>query len=461
MSQLTVVKSTVEENGLLSKGDRVLVALSGGPDSVALLHMLTKLRREYELSLTAVYINHQIRKKAARGEEHFCAELCGRLKVDFLLESVDIPALARKNKKGIEETARDFRYETFDRLASIHSSDKIALGHHADDQAETILFRVLRGTGLTGLAGIPIKRGKIIRPLLNLRRSELLAYLAVHKLQFCKDVSNDNVEYTRNYIRNRLLPEIRKNLNPSADSALVNLAATAAIEDQYLSGIASRKFRRLVTRTAGGKLRLPLTELTKQPEWLGMRLLRHCVIAASVEGTPPDRAVVARLGKLVAKGGGSMSLPGRIQATVEQGQLLIFKNRTNRFEQELRVGGRTEVPMSGLIFSIKMLHYTDQAVKQRRSLKVSIDSSTIYPPLAVRNIRSGDRFGPLGLRGTKKIGDYLTDHKVERYLRDEIPVVCDRKGIIWLVGYEIADRVKITVSTKEVLQIEVAQCPKH
>ncbi|HKK20473.1 MAG TPA: tRNA lysidine(34) synthetase TilS [candidate division Zixibacteria bacterium] len=461
MSQLQFVKMTVQEQHLLVRGDRVLVALSGGPDSVALLHLLTKLRNEYELSLSAVYINHQIRKRAAAQEEKFCAELCRNFKVGFYLESMDIPELAKKQKKGIEETARDYRYEIFDRLAAEHSFDKIALGHHADDQAETVLFRILRGTGLTGLGGMPIKRGKIIRPLLRLRRSAILAYLAHHKLEFCTDQSNAGVDFARNYIRNRLLPEIRKNLNPSTESALLNLAATARIENDYLHGVTMRKFRRLASATPGGKLKLALEEVVKQPAWLRLRLLRHCLLTASLDHTPPDLSSVRRLEELVLGGKKGLSLPGKIQAVVENGQLIIVRRGKRRFEKKLMPGQTTDLPSAGLIFSIKILHYTDRIGKQRRSLKVSLDNSSIYPPLIVRNIRSGDRFSPLGMRGTKKVGDYLTDRKVDRFLRDEIPVVCDTKGIVWLVGYEIADRVKTTASTREVLQIEVAQRPEH
>jgi tRNA(Ile)-lysidine synthase len=343
----------------------------------------------------------------------------------------------------------------------VHSFDKIALGHHADDQAETVLFRILRGTGLTGLGGMPIKRGKIIRPLLRLRRSDILAYLAVRKLEFCTDQSNSEVDYARNYIRNNLLPEIRENLNPSVESALLNLAATAGIENEYLHGVMMRKFRRLGSMTPGGKLKLAVEEVVKQPAWLRLRLLRHCLLTASSDHTPPDLSSVKRLEELVLGGKKGLSLPGKIQAVVESGQLLVFRRGQKRFEKNLEPGETTDLPSAGLIFSIKILHYTDRIGKQRRSLKVSLDNSSIYPPLMVRNIRSGDRFSPLGMRGTKKVGDYLTDRKVDRFLRDEIPVVCDTKGIVWLVGYEIADRVKTTASTREVLQIEVAQRPEH
>ncbi len=461
MSQLQTVRLTIRESGLLNEGDRVLVALSGGPDSVALLHMLITLRPEYRLTLSALYINHKVRKRAAKTEEQFCAQLCARLKVKFLVESADIPAMARRQKKGIEETARDFRYQTFERLARELSFNKVALGHHADDQAETILFRILRGTGLSGLRGMPASRDRIIRPMLRLRREDILTYLTKHKLEFCTDQSNSTIDFARNYLRNKLLPQIRMRLNPSVDAALINLAETAGDEDEYLQKITRRKFGQFVSFTSGGKLRLALEPLCKEEVWLRRRLLRQCLVTLSVDGLPPDRSSVNYLEELVRKGKGSVSLPGRIQAAVRNGELILYRQGKAPFEVPLVLNEPTILPMSGLIFSIKVLHCTDQRTKQRRSLKITMDNSAVNPPLLVRSIRPGDRFTPLGLRGTKKVGDYLTDRKVNRVLRDEIPVVCDKNGIIWLVGFEIADRVKIKEDTKEVIEIEVAEQPKH
>ncbi len=174
---LTKVKKTIAEHDLIKQGDSILVAFSGGPDSVVLLSVLCKLRRSMKLQVHAVYINHSLRPRAAAKEEAFCRRLCKRLKVELTIKRADIPSVARRTKRGIEETARDVRYCIYNELADSMGCTKIALGHHADDNVETILFRILRGTGRAGLLGIPIKRGRIIRPLLHSTKKEILDHL--------------------------------------------------------------------------------------------------------------------------------------------------------------------------------------------------------------------------------------------------------------------------------------------
>ena len=234
MSILAKVTRTIEAHNLLANGDRVLVALSGGPDSVALLQMLVRLKPHYQLQLAAVYVNHQIRKLPALAEEKFCQSLCKKLKVSLTIHREDIPALAKQQKIGIEEAGRNFRYELFERLAREQKFTRIALGHHQNDRVETVLFRIIRGTGRTGLAGIPVKRDKYIRPLYDLTKAEILAYLKENRLAYCLDLSNERSDQSRNYIRNRLLPEIRKRLNPQVDRAILNLAETLAEEEKVL-----------------------------------------------------------------------------------------------------------------------------------------------------------------------------------------------------------------------------------
>jgi len=192
MTTLQKVKRTITEHKLIDMGDSVLVALSGGPDSVALVHLLYRLRqsnKSMKLQLGAVYVNHQIRKRASKKEEQFCQHLCDSLSLPLTIVCGDVPTVAKSDRLGLEEAAREFRYATFEHLADEDGYDRIAVGHHADDQVETILFRLFRGTGPTGLVGMPIRRGKIIRPLLDLTRAEILGYLQQNQLDWCEDKS--------------------------------------------------------------------------------------------------------------------------------------------------------------------------------------------------------------------------------------------------------------------------------
>ena len=458
---LEKVQTTISKHELLSTGDAVLIALSGGPDSVSFLHLLTRLRKGMNLTLAAVYVNHQIRPRAAKKEERFCQELCDRLGVQLTIVRKDIPALARLKKKSLEETARDFRYSVFETLASENGYDRIALAHQTDDRVETILFRILRGTGRTGLQGIPIKRGRVVRPLYHVSKKEIYAYLKKHRLSFCVDESNSCSNFARNYIRNRLLVDIRRNLNPGVDTALLNLSEIAQGEEAFLEEVVRRAQKKVVRVTVGGKIELALETFTGYDKWLRRRLLRRCLTATLFDRKAPDRTVVDRLDQLCIGGGKALSLPGKRQAVRVANKLVLYCKERCVYAEQLVPGKICPLPQLQLNLRCRLpFTYNGVLEKSKRPRRILIDWEKLSPPLVVRNIRRGDRFVPLGVKGTKKIGDYLTDRKVAAVYRDEVPVVCDREGIIWLVGFEIADRVKIDSSTKRVIEVEVIERKK-
>lgn len=442
------------DNNLISSDQSVLVALSGGPDSVALLHLLAKLRRSMPLSLSAVYIDHGIRKRAARKEGEFCRNLCRRLKVSFYKVAADIPRLSKQCGKGIEETARDFRYRTFESMRRDHGFDRVAVGHHADDQAETVLFRVIRGTGRTGLSGIPLQRDYIIRPLLPFSRAQVCEYLDKNNLDFCTDLSNKDLKIKRNYIRHKLLPLIRKNLNPAINSALTNLAETAGEEELFLGELTRGAFAKATSMTPGGKIELDLKVYFGYDLWLRRRLLRLCLVELSANGESPDRAVIERLIEFVTTSRSSISLADDIQVTRAGRGLVLHRRCRLKFDEVFDVGQGVPIENSALYLASQVLASVPGKIRTERQARiVYLDHSSLTPPYRIRSIRPGDRFRPLGMRGSKKVGDFLTDRKVAPVFRDEIPVVCDNEGIIWLVGYEIADRARITKKTTEVLKI--------
>jgi tRNA(Ile)-lysidine synthase len=441
---------------LIHDGDSLLIALSGGPDSVALLHVLANLRKELKFSIGAVYINHLIRVEAAAAEEKFCQKLCDRLKVRLHIVRENILYLALVQKKGLEETGRDYRYKVFESMASHHGYTKIALGHHKDDQVETILFRIIRGTGPSGLQGMSPRRGRIIRPLLGVTKADILAYLKKHKLTYCKDSSNESSEFSRNFIRNKLLPEIRERLNPQVDQAILNLSEIIGLEEEHLAQVTERAFRESSKTTTGGKIQLDLNRLEGYPLWLRRRLLRFCLQKSS-GSTEVALATVDRLVQLSSERGKACSLPNRVQASIVEDDLILIGGTPIRFSERLVPGKSAIVEQLRMRLTSEIATYRTKKTKWRRqSTKVVMDMTRVAAPLVVRSIRAGDKFQPLGLRGSKKVSDYLTDRKVASLYRDEIPVVCDKEGIIWLVGFEIADRVKVVDTTRKVLRLEIA-----
>lgn len=456
MAFLRTVRATIDAHKMISKGESILVALSGGSDSVALLHVLWKMRRELKLQLGAVYINHQIRKAAAKKEELFCRKLCDNLKVRLHIVREDIPFLATVEKKGIEETGRNFRYRTFESLAVHHGYAKIALGHHRNDQVETILFRIIRGTGPSGLLGIPATRGKIIRPLVGVTKEDILSYLKKQPLSYCRDQSNESDAYSRNYIRNKLLPDIRKRLNPQVDQAILNLAEIGAPEEEHLQQVTLRAFRQCAKQTTGGKIELDLDLFDGYPLWLRRRLLRFCLQKSSGSQGAADRETISRLENLTSQRAAGCSLPGKLEARILAGKLLIMSRKPLHYLENLVLGEDAFLEPLQLRIRTRLAGWQRKSTKwRRRPTRVVLDASRIAGPLVVRSIRPGDRFQPLGMSGRKKVSDYLTDRKVASVYRDEIPVVCDRDGIIWLVGFEIADRVKVGGTTRKVLKFEI------
>jgi len=454
MTTLQKVKQTIITHDLLRQGNSILVALSGGPDSVALLHILCRLRRSYKLTLGAVYINHNMRPRAAKKEERFCQLLCDELSIPLTIVREDVPALAKKARCGLEETARDIRYAVFDRLAKTYPYDRVALGHHADDQVETILFRLFRGTGPSGMTGMPVKRGKYVRPLLELTRADILAYLKKHSLRWCEDTSNKSLRFRRNWIRHRLLPGLRNNLNPKVDAAILSLARHLLEDEAFLESIVDRTARRMVRMTPGGKIALALKIYRDYSVALRHRLLRHCLKATCRSESTLSREAVQRLDRLAMSGSGAISLPAQLQASVAGPTLYVWGCSSVDVYEELTPGMSLNLDWPSVKFTSRLEKLAQKSVnKSTGCSRIRLDWDKLRPPLVIRTVHPGDRFRPLGMKGHKKVGDFLTDRKVPRPLRDEVLLLCDQNGPVWVTGYEIADRVKIDERTGKVLRV--------
>ena len=450
-----LVIKTINDYSLLSTGDKVLAALSGGPDSVALLMILYKLKGELKISLESLHVNHMIRSDDSDKDENFCRVLCEKLDIPITVINEDIPALAEREKRGLEETARNFRYKVLNDFAENRGFNKIAVGHHADDQVETILFRIFRGTGRTGFVGMPIKRDKIIRPLLHVAKKDIIKFLNEKKIEFCQDFSNEDNNFTRNYIRNSLLKDIRENINSSVDSNLLNLADTIMEEDRFLESIVNEKVKESVSKSSGGKIELTLELFCGYDIWLRRRLLRYCLSAISADGLGPDKLVVDRLDFACRTFQKGISLPGNIQAACSGSKMIFYRPGNFIKSREFILGQQLEVSELNInVFGQELKFKPELLIKKRFSSVVVIDSDKVYLPFEIRGIKNGDRFQPLGMEGTKTAGSFLADRKIDPLYRNEVPVLVDKRGLIWLIGYEIADRVKVDSTTRKVLKLE-------
>jgi len=262
------------------------------------------------------------------------------------------------------------------------------------------------------------------------------------------------MRFKRNVIRHRLIPLVETCINASAGKAVLRTAEILRAEEAYLDQITARTARKCVHETPGGKITLDLALFTGYDIWLRRRVLRHCLKATCRRALAADLETIDRLDRLAALGAGALSLPAGIRAVADRGQMILCSKARPTCCQELTVGTRVDLEWPRLWMRSRASTRRKAGIRsQVRSRSVCVDRDKLRPPLQVRMIRPGDRFTPLGMSGVKKVGDYLTDRKVARTLRDEIPLVCDGDGIVWLVGYEIADRVKVDTGTRRLLTI--------
>jgi len=455
---------TIMRHKLLHKGDKVLVACSGGPDSVALLHLLYQLRYKYTLNLYLAHVNHGLRGKASDTDEEFVRRLAEKLGIPIFVKRADVMKFARQKGLSLEGAARLARYEFFEGFAEKYQLDKIATGHSLNDQAETVLMRFLRGAGPTGLSGIPIKRGKIIRPLLEISREEILQYLNQDKIKFRIDKTNLRSDFLRNRIRNNLLPLLLKEYNPNLIEGLGRTAAIFSELEKQIEKQTKKEAKRILIFSTEGTVKLNLREFRKLPSILQRNLIRTAWEKLSNEIYPLDFDQVERVLDLANSGtvGQRVNLKKNYWAEKEQNQLVLFRQTGKKAKVRIPVPGQLAIPQMNLEISSKVVSRKKLPIKiaSRTERAAYLDLGKFTAPPLLRSWQKGDRFKPLGLEGTKKLSDFFTDLKVPRYQRSQIPLLCSNGRIAWVVGYRISEEFKVRPETKKVLCLQAAPLPQ-
>lgn len=454
---LDQVRKTIEKYRMLSRGDRVIVGISGGVDSVALLSVLNKLSRTYDISLVVAHLNHKLRGQESRRDEMFVKEMALELDLPCEIKSV---AVREFKKKGmtLQEAAREVRFLFFSSLIQKHRAQKVALGQTADDQAETIVMRFIRGAGLAGLKGIPPVRDEmIIHPLIEVRREEIEAYVSEEGLSYVEDSSNRKDAYLRNRIRRHLIPML-EGYNPNLKTSLGRMGQVLLQEDQYMRAKAQEVWSRIV-RWDGDAVSLDLIEFRNLHPALQFRLLRQSV--ESVSGINAKRLGVTHILSLadLAVGGrphAVIHLPDKITARRIYDRLEIGKGERPSspvFDYAVTFPGITHIRELGKKLIIE---FVDQwNLREGSPHSVFLDSRRLQPPFRVRNYRHGDRFRPLGMTGLKKIKDCFIDWKVPMEERARVPLIISGDAIVWVVGYRISQDVRVTAKTERVISMEV------
>ena len=453
----------IEREALVPHDGRVLVALSGGGDSVALTTLLCQTASAGAFTLTGLlHINHQLRGAAAEADERFCHELARTLSLPITVERVDVGALARAEGISIEEAGHRARYAIFDRMAAGPGIDRIATGHTQDDLAETFLLRLIRGAGSGGLAGIRPRSGDVIRPLLAVSRAELRTYLANRGQSFREDESNLDLRITRNRVRHRLVPFLAEHFSPGIVEVLARDAAIARGDAEWIDRTVNTAVRKIVSYEKG-MVTVDVDRLHGQPVALARR------IAKQVLERFTDRAVgfdhVERLLDLAAAPDTPVAEADFPGARVERrgSRFIMLQQPRPRhrhtfcatgFEYQLGVPGEVAIKEAGLVVSADRAPtgtVTAMTLSARGST-VAVAETVLSVPLTVRNWRPGDTFRPLGLGGHKKLQDFFVDRKIDRDERRVIPIVTDaHRGIVWVVGHGVADDFRVTDGTQGVI----------
>ena len=472
---LKKVYLTIEGYDLIRKKETVLCAVSGGPDSVAMLHILKDLNelQQLEWQLHVAHVNHGLRGKASDEDEQFVRSLAEKLKIPFHSSTVDVQGVQKRERLTQEEAGRKLRYAYLEKKAAEIGAKKIALAHNLDDQAETILHRILRGTGLRGLKGMaPIRVISrkldlfMVRPMVEIERYEIESFLREKGVAYKTDLTNFDTSLTRNKIRHKLLPMIESEFNPRVKMALVKLGQTAGSFYLLLREIANEVYENTKMISGEGEVCLSVEEFAKLPPAIQTLIIDRAV--KTVLGFMPQLNFEHYL-EIISLCGEhgyqkAIRLPRGLEARRE-GYILriahpqVPQPQLKMAQRKIKVPGKTVIKKLNLEIDAEVQEGKvvglKEYIKNKDYTEEIVDFEKLQGPLLVRLRHNGDQFVPLGSRGTTKLKKFFIDNKVPKAVRDRIPIVTDGARIVWVVGYRIGDEVKITDATRKILKLKV------
>lgn len=444
-SMITKVKQFIQQFQMIHPDDHIVVGLSGGADSVCLLYLLCQLKKEIPFTLSAIHIHHGLRKESDR-EAAFVKELCDAWKVPCHIKKIDVHSYQKEHHTGIEESARILRYQIFEQEAV--SQKKIALAHHKNDQAETVLFQMFRGSSLRGLRGMQPVRDCYIRPLLCVTRGQIEEFLIKNEISYVTDQSNFDTTYARNCIRHEILPIAEKEICTGVTEHICASAESVELALQYLDEEAERLFAEYIEPTQSG-CRVAIDWLKNQHPYMKQELTyRMYSFCCQKKKDITRQHIQAVLGLLEGQSGKKISLLYQTKAYVDQHHLYLEKN-SDVSDSDIKEPIDPVVEMR--IFSYEK----DQNVPTGNYTKW-FDYDKIRETATLRYRKSGDYFF-CTKTARKKLQDYMVDEKIPLAMRDRIPLIADGDHIMWIIGYRISEYYKVTDETRQVLEITMKE----
>ncbi|AGK99266.1 tRNA lysidine(34) synthetase TilS [Clostridium pasteurianum] len=455
---LDKVLKTIQENSMFSINDKVIIAVSGGPDSMCLLHILNSIKSKLKIKLIAAHVNHCLRGEEADYDEFYVKEFCDKLNIDFYSVRIDINKLAKDKGISSEMAGRAARYEFFEKIKDKIGAQKIAIAHNANDQAETILMRIMRGTGISGIIGIkPMRDGVFVRPLIKVNREEIEYYCEKNHINPRIDKTNLENIYGRNKVRLELIPYIKKNFNKDIVMTLNRLSETVEIDSDYLEYVSLEKYK-LLCEEKEDKI------IIHKKAFLEHRAIVTRIIRKSISyitGSTYNfekKHVLDIINIQIHATGTTLDLPNNIKVYNNYGDISIyFKNEQNINEDineyELFIGKRNIIPEKTIKITLRAIDGNEKIKFRENNFIKYFDYDKIKDKIILRYRKKGDKFTPIGMNGSKKLKDIFINMKIEKSLRDRIPLICFGDEISWIVGYRVSNKFKIGENTKKILEI--------
>jgi tRNA(Ile)-lysidine synthase len=455
----------IREQNLIAARDKLVVAVSGGADSVCLLHVLARHRGDLDIELHAAHLNHQLRGAESGADASYVSDLARELGVPATIERRDVAAYRDRKGGSLEEAAREVRYGFLAEVAGTVDATKVVTGHTCDDHIETILLHLLRGAGTAGLGGLQSRSVlpygengsplEVVRPLLEVKRQETVDYCRRHRLAPRSDSSNESLSFLRNRIRLELLP-VLKSYNPGIERVLIRLADIAGDDILFIEEQASLRWPDLAQKD-GDALYLDINKILALPHAMQRQVFRKAVkqLRGSLKDVEADH-IEAMVESLSKPAGKRFYLPDGLTLSTEYGRLVLTPTRASvcplpplQGTTSINIPGETDLHGWRVRADI-----VQKSVGNDNGFTASFDLDKVDKKLVVRRRRPGDRFQPLGMNQTKKLQDFMVDAKIPRTWRDRVPLVSSARQILWVVGWRMDDRVKVTEKTKKILHLQ-------
>ena len=454
---LTKAEKFIEENSLITPGDGIVMGVSGGADSVALLLLMNYLKEKYALSLYVVHVNHGLRAEAD-SEALYVRSLCEERDIPFYLKKVDVKTLSGELKIGTEDAGRVARYDAFDEILKEVSADKIAVAHNCNDRAETMLFNLARGTGIKGLISIPKKRDNIIRPLLFATRQEIEKFLARAGVKYCTDASNLTDDYARNRIRNNILPTIEDSINGGATLHMYETAEQLSKLYEFAEKCCNKAFKEAVVKETDTEISFDKSRFLTMDEYLQSMLIKQ-----AIDRLVPGNRDITHVhlndvcGLLSKAGTKTLNLPYGIKAVSSYTTLSLATEGISRdqFLPTQIVPDGIPVKAAGYTVTAEVFDNYEGFDYGRNEYTKCFDCGKIKDTLWFRTRETGDIISVNATGGTKKLKDYMIDVKIPVDLRDSVPVIASGNDVLWVVGYRMSENCKVSKETKRILKISV------